>query len=259
MAAPAQVDDREARLPQLVKCARQIGNQRNRYEFKRAGSRLRKNAIERWTMPMRHHKTAGAEYGGRSQNRANVVRIGDLIEHDQWPAVGNASQLVPLRFRQRLRFECHALMHGVGTEEPVEVARRGAINLRGDRTDAFGQPAFGVFGQQQAMDAPRRVLQRRLDRMQAEEPKRPFRIVSGAPLCDVPPRRFCALRHAGAAARWRREAASLAPRLFEMVFRQGVSHDWVVCPAGMPAGWRRWAAPKAAQAGATVGPCRFSD
>jgi hypothetical protein len=146
-------------------------------------------------MAMRHHKTAGAEHGRRSQNRADVVWIGNLIEHDQRPSAGSAREFFPFRFRQRLGLERYALMHRVRSKQTIEVARRDAVDFRGDRSDGFNQTAFRVLGQQKAMNAARRVSQRGLHGMQPKEPERALRIISVARLCDVPVRLFCALVH----------------------------------------------------------------
>ena len=107
------------------------------------------------------------------------MRVGHLIEHDQRPAIGGARQLVPIRLRQRLGFECHALMHRVGTEKAVQVAWGHAVDFRGYGADGLDQPAFGIFRQHEAMNAPLRVLQRRFDGVQAEEYERPFGVLSG--------------------------------------------------------------------------------
>ena len=129
-------------------------------------------------MAMRHHEAAGAEHGGRSKDCADVVRIGDLIEHDQWPAIGTARQFVPVRLGQWFRFERDALMDGVWTEEAIEVAWGHAINLGGERTDGLRQTALSIFRQQEAMNASRGVLYSGLDGMQPKEQERTVRIVT---------------------------------------------------------------------------------
>ena len=129
-------------------------------------------------MAMGHHEAAGAEHGGRSEDRADVVRVCDLIEHDQRPAIGNARQFVPVWLGQWFRFERDALMDGVGTEEAIEVAWGHAIDLGSERTDGLRQTAFSVFRQQEAMNASRGVLYSGLDSMQPKEQERTFCIVT---------------------------------------------------------------------------------
>jgi len=63
-------------------------------------------------------------------------------------------------------------MHGIGAKQAIEVARRDPLDRRADGANGLEQAALGILGQQQAMNAPRRVLQRRFDGMQAEQANR---------------------------------------------------------------------------------------
>jgi len=151
-------------------------------------------------------------------------------------------------------------VHRVGAEKAVEIARRHTLDLCRNRADGFDQAALGVFRQQEAIDAPRRVLESRLDGMEAEQPNRPIRVAPSARICNVSSRRLCPARCTRAATGKAGEALFLAPRLFEMFVWQDVSRDWLGRPRPIDARLQADAARLGGARGrATVRPCRFSD
>ena len=81
----------------------------------------------------------GPESSGRAQHGADILRVGDLIEHKQ-----NAFGRAHLRARpgQGLGLEHHALMHGVGSEQPVE--------LLGSASSALTPRAFSAGSRRRA-------------------------------------------------------------------------------------------------------------
>ena len=101
-------------------------------------------------MPARHHKACRAEHGGRAQNCADVVRVGDLIEHEQRTAVGVLGEFDELGFGQVFGFQHR---HPDGRCRPREFGRdRAASRIRPDvqqRPHRFDHAALGVFGQHQ--------------------------------------------------------------------------------------------------------------
>ena len=100
-------------------------------------------------MTARHDETGGAEHGGRAQDGADVVRIGDLIEHDERPCLGALGEFLNVGLFERLGFEHDALVHGVLAEQAVEIARGDALGCQLSRGDGFGEAVFGVLGHQQ--------------------------------------------------------------------------------------------------------------
>ena len=70
---------------------------------------------------------------------------------------------------QGLGLEHDALMHGVGSEQPVELLRQRVLNLDAAGLQRGFEPARGVFGGEQPSDGPARVGERRLDGMDAVE------------------------------------------------------------------------------------------
>ena len=75
-----------AELLQLGQRAGEVLHQRDRHMLERAGGRLGQRAVERRAVAARHDEAAGAERRGRAQDGADVVRVGDLVEHDEGPA-----------------------------------------------------------------------------------------------------------------------------------------------------------------------------
>ena len=98
------------------------------------------------------------------------MRVGDLIEHDQRSAVaGRLRQIGQVGFWQGLSFQQRALMHGIGTEQAVEVARLRALGPRATHGERRFQAMLRVVGQQQSADVARRVSDRCLDGVNAIE------------------------------------------------------------------------------------------
>ena len=65
-------------------------------------------------------------------------------------------------------------MHGIGAEQTIEIARSDALDggVIVPMVSARRRSAFSVS--KEAQDAARGVLQRRFDRVESEQPKRPF-------------------------------------------------------------------------------------
>ena len=65
--------------------------------------------------------------------------------------------------------EHDALMHGVGSEQPVELPSAAILNLDAAGLQRCFEPARGVFGGEQPSDGPARVGERCLDRVDTVE------------------------------------------------------------------------------------------
>ena len=105
-------------------------------------------------MPLRHDHAGSPEGSGRAQHGADILRVGNLIEHKQ-NAFGR--HVLKLDRWQELSLEHHALMHGVRSEQPVELSRQRILGL-----DAAGlyrgfEPPCGIFGRKHLTDGPVRV------------------------------------------------------------------------------------------------------
>jgi hypothetical protein len=112
-------------------------------------------------------------------------------------------------------------MHGVGAKQAIEVARSHPFDRRADGANGLEQAALGILGQQQAMNAPRRILQRRFDGMQAEQANRTIGIAfwRAVPVLSMRLGLVAAVA-TGMIAGKSREGPFLAPRLFERFFWQ---------------------------------------
>jgi hypothetical protein len=103
-------------------------------------------------VPFRQHQGGGAEGGGGAQDRPDIVRVGDLVEHDDKPG---ALQVAEIRLREGLAEHGDALMHGAGAGGAVDLV---ALRRFGERGDAeLSQALQGVAGGQDAVDTAARI------------------------------------------------------------------------------------------------------
>ena len=108
----------------------------------------------------------------RAQDRADIVRIGDLVEHQHDAFLG---QRIDIGRGQGLGLRQQPLVHGVGAEPLVDRVR--ADDFGGDAgVDILVRQALGgVFGQEQLSDLPFRVGQGGRNRVPAIKNHRPVR------------------------------------------------------------------------------------
>ena len=117
-------------------------------------------------MPLRQHDARRPEGSGGAQYGADILRVGDLVEHEQ-DALG--AYIVEFDRGQGLGLEHDALVHGVRSEQPVELLRQCVFYIDAAGLQRGFEPARGVFGGEQPPDGPARVAKRRLDGMDAIE------------------------------------------------------------------------------------------
>ena len=72
-------------------------------------------------MPRGHDERVGTEGRRGPHDRADIMRVGDLVEEQDQPS---PRQVGEPKIGERLGFDQHALMDGVFSEQPVEVLRR---------------------------------------------------------------------------------------------------------------------------------------
>ena len=87
-------------------------------------------------MARRGHERVDCEGGGGPHDRSHVVRVGDLVEHQDQPAA-------ILNFREvdrveRCGFEQDTLVNGLGAKLPREIIRRDEMRDETGRRD-FGR------------------------------------------------------------------------------------------------------------------------
>src|SRR6185295_6531876 len=120
------------------------------YEFESAGRGFCEHAGRLWTMAGRGHDRADGEGGGRAQNGADIVRVGDLIEY-QYDAVGfefgHSGSGEGVGLRQE------ALMDGVRPKAGVDDLRTDQFWFDRERYTIIGEAARRVLRCQQAANA----------------------------------------------------------------------------------------------------------
>ena len=111
------------------------------------------------------------EGGGRAQNGADIVRVGDLIEY-QYDAVGfefgHSGSGEGVGLRQQ------ALMDGVRPKAGVDDVRTDQFGFDRERGTIIGEGARRVLRCQQAANAARGIFECRLDRVPAVKHGRPI-------------------------------------------------------------------------------------
>ena len=123
-----------ADVPQLGQRASEIGNGADRHMFQPARGGFRERAREFRRMALGGDQRVDCEGRGRAQDRADIMRIGDLVEDDDEAA---GRQFGDVDRRERTRLEQQSLMNGV--------ARRAGGDFLGAH-DAGLNPARGDVG-----------------------------------------------------------------------------------------------------------------
>ena len=116
-------------------------------------------------MPLGQHERRGAEGCGGAQGRADILRVGHLVEHEQ------GAFRVDILERDRgqgLHLERNALVHRVRPKQPVEVARQSGRHRHVALGDYCRKPVRRVLGGKQSDDLTLGIGKRGLDRMDAE-------------------------------------------------------------------------------------------
>lgn len=109
-----EADNSEARGFQFVERARKIGDEGDRDKLEGSRCGFGENAVEGRAMPARHDEAARAENRRRSQNRADVMRVGHLIENDERTSACLCGKIMPIGFGQGFDVEGRSLVHGIG-------------------------------------------------------------------------------------------------------------------------------------------------
>ena len=96
--------------------ARQIGHPGAGQAFGGAGRGLGQRSGQRRAVPVLNDDAACAEGERRAKDGADILRIGQLVQHDE-DAARRMGQIVQFDALQRLDLEHHALMHGTGRQQ----------------------------------------------------------------------------------------------------------------------------------------------
>ena len=142
-----EADHEAAELLELGERAGKVLHQRHGHVLERARGRLGERAVERRAVAAGHDEAGRAERRARAQDGADVVRVGDLVEHDDGPARAARDQLGQRRLRQRLGLDQGTLVHGVGPEPAVEVLGQHPLVGHAPVGQGLLQATLGVVGE----------------------------------------------------------------------------------------------------------------
>ena len=159
-------DARIAKLAEFGESLGKILDEHDGHDVERAARDLGERAGEWRAVPLGQNETRCAEGGGRAEHGADIMRIGDLIQHDE-DAIGIG--LVEPDGRQLLDLERDSLMHLVGAEQSVEIARRGVLDAHVALCGEGSKPLRGVFGGDQPDERPFGIGERGFDGVQPEQ------------------------------------------------------------------------------------------
>jgi uncharacterized membrane protein len=161
-----KADAERAVLAQHGKRAGEIPDNCDRDIFKCARGGLGEHAGRLRAVTGGRHQGLDRKCRSRSQDGSDIVRVGDLVEHQQQSRSGD---VLDGGRRQRLSLGVKALVHRLGTGEGDDYVRADNFDLQRKRHGILGQPASGVLGREQAAEAPLLVRQCRLDAVPAIE------------------------------------------------------------------------------------------
>ena len=113
VAARVEADHEEAALLERGEPAREILHADQRHVFERAGGGLGQRAGRIRAVALRGDDRRRRERGGRAEDGADIVRIGDLVEHQHDAFCRHG---LDRRRGQGVGFQIEALMHGIGQQ-----------------------------------------------------------------------------------------------------------------------------------------------
>ena len=106
-------------------------------------------------MTLRGDDGVYAERGRRPQDRADIVRVCNLVEHEHERRLG---QIIEVQRLQRLAEEKHPLMHGVRLELAADVVRAHDDRLERQRA-RLREAERAILGREQPGEGPARIGQ----------------------------------------------------------------------------------------------------
>jgi hypothetical protein len=180
-------------------------------------------------VPRRSDDRLDRKGGGRAQDGADIVRIGDLVEHQHDAVLGQAVQI---RRFQRLDLGQEALMHGIGPQTAVDLVRPHQNRRHAGVDFLLGEAPGGVFGQNQLEDFPLWIGQRHGDGMPSIEDGRAV-AAAGFPAApgrapSVIPALIAGFIPGFIAALATLAVASLVRAALKSLFSVSLAHGWLV-------------------------------
>ena len=166
---------------QLVERAGEVGDLDHRQQVQRARGGLGDRAAELGAAALRQHHRAHLERGRRAQDRADVVRVGDLVEQEDQVAAGlGGAGAFQVEARQGRCGQSEALVDRALAEAAVELLALDGGDFEAGAARGRAEAGEALGGREQAVAAAPRVGERRLDRVAAVEPQAPggFRLAA---------------------------------------------------------------------------------
>ncbi len=161
----------EAEFGQFVERAGDIDHGEIGHDVERSGRGFGQHARFRRGMAVLHDDGRDAEGGCRAQDGADIVRIGNLVEHQHdAAALGGDQDIGDIALGQGLALQGRALMHGPGRKQPADRVRIGDfVGHAGEQLAA--DLCGGALGQHGAMGRAGRIGEGRLHGVQTIEPQ----------------------------------------------------------------------------------------
>ena len=176
--AAVEADGQEAALFERHKAARQVLHAHDRDQFERAGRRLGQHPGSLRTVPRRGDDGFDGKRRGAAQDRSDIVRVGDLVEHQH---DAGRRQFLDVGRGQGIGLRDQALMHGIRRQAGGQRVGPHQFGLKRQRDAVFGEAAQRIFCRQEAADAARRIGQRRGDAVPAVQDDRPRTVSTPVP------------------------------------------------------------------------------
>jgi hypothetical protein len=157
----------EAGVSDLFERARQIDDSDPRHPLERSGCRFGDDAAFGGRVAVLGHDSERAECRRRAEDRADVVRIGDLVEDEQHGALaGRVKKAIQPDIVEHLDLDHHALVRRIVGNEPTKVRRLGKSHRQ-----LLGECHRGrsLSRRPGAEDLALRIVERGRDRMLAPQ------------------------------------------------------------------------------------------
>src|SRR4051812_24530604 len=143
LAFAVEPDGEPAAVLHLGERAPKILHRHHSYEIERAGRRFCKHAGGLGRMPRGRDDCLYAEGRRGAQDRADIVRIGDLVEKERGAFIGKVFEF---ERGKGLGFHKQAVMHGIRREPCRDRIRPHDLGRDGKREALVGETARGVLG-----------------------------------------------------------------------------------------------------------------
>jgi hypothetical protein len=126
----AGADDPDVALLQFVERARQVGHHEVRHGLGRAAGHLGHGGVDAGGMVLRGNHGMGAGAIGHAQAGAEVVRVGDAVEHQQQRRLATGLHLLEqVVERRHLRHRLHPRRHALVPVAATELGQAHAVGL----------------------------------------------------------------------------------------------------------------------------------